>query len=68
MQICMLVQFVVEKLKTPGGKKKPKKKADGGMINKISQDRKMISNYGQGGIAKGCGGVMKNRRKVTKRM
>ena len=53
---------------TPGGKKKPKKKADGGMINKVSQDRKMISSYGQGGVAKGCGGVMKDRRKVTKRM
>jgi|TARA_R100001460_G_scaffold240_1_gene1044 hypothetical protein len=52
---------------TPGGKKKPKKKADGGMINKISQDRKMVSSFGQGGIAKGCGGVMKDRRKVTKR-
>jgi hypothetical protein len=51
----------------PGGKKKPKKKADGGMINKVSQDRKKVSNYNQGGIAKGCGGIMSNRRKVTKR-
>jgi|TARA_B100001094_G_C17568154_1_gene501556 hypothetical protein len=50
---------------TPGGKKKPKKKADGGMINKISQQRKKISNYNQGGIAKGCGGIMKNKRKIT---
>ena len=50
---------------TPGGKRKPKKKADGGMINKISQQRKKISNSNQGGIAKGCGGVMKNKRKVT---
>ena len=50
---------------TRGGKKKPKKKADGGMINKISQQRKKISNFNQGGIAKGCGGVMKNKRKVT---
>ena len=50
---------------TPGGKKKPKKKADGGMINKISQQRKKISNFNQGGLAKGCGGVMKNKRKVT---
>jgi len=47
---------------TPGGKK-----ADGGMINKVSQKRKAVSNYNQGGIAKGCGGVMENRRKVTKR-
>jgi len=50
---------------TPGGKKKPKKKAGGGMINKISQQRKKISNFNQGGIAKGCGGVMENKRKVT---
>ena len=53
---------------TPGGKKKPKKKAEGGMINKISQDRKKVSSYGQGGIAKGCGGVMTNKRKVTKKL
>ena len=50
---------------TPGGKKN--KKADGGMINQISQERKKVSNFKQGGIAKGCGGVMENRRKVTKR-
>ena len=49
---------------TPGGKKK----ADGGMINKVSQERKKVSNYNQGGIAKGCGGVMANRRKVTKKL
>jgi hypothetical protein len=40
---------------TPGGKK-----------NK-SQQRKETSSYNQGGIAKGCGAVMKNRRKVTKK-
>lgn len=51
----------------PGGKKKPKKKASGGMINKTSQERKKVSNYNQGGVAKGCGGIMSNRRKVTKR-
>ena len=50
---------------TPGGKKN--KNADGGMINQISQARKKVSNFKQGGIAKGCGGVMENRRKVTKR-
>ena len=50
---------------TPGGKKKPKKKAGGGMINNISQQRKKISNYNQGGIAKGCGGIMENKRKIT---
>ena len=43
------------------------KKADGGMINKISQKRKKVSNYNQGGVAKGCGGVMENKRKVTAR-
>ena len=48
-----------------GGRKKLKKKADGGMINKVSQQRKKISNYNQGGIAKGCGGIKENRRKVT---
>ena len=48
-----------------GGRKKPKKKANGGMINKISQQRKKVSNYNQGGIAKGCGGIMENKRKIT---
>ena len=48
-----------------GGRKKPKKKANGGMINKVSQQRKKLSNYNQGGIAKGCGGIKENRRKVT---
>ena len=47
-----------------GGKKK--KKAGGGIINKISQQRKKISSFKQGGIAKGCGGIMENKRKVTK--
>ena len=46
-----------------GGKKK--KKAGGGIINKISQQRKKISSFNQGGIAKGCGGIMEDRRKVT---
>jgi hypothetical protein len=45
----------------PGGRKK---KAEGGSL---SQQRKMVSNYKQGGIAKGCGAVMGNRRKVTKK-
>tara|TARA_R110000803_G_scaffold160657_1_gene224520 strand:+ start:217 stop:486 length:270 start_codon:yes stop_codon:yes gene_type:complete len=53
---------------TPGGKNKPNKKASGGMINKVSQERKSISNYNQGGIAKGCGGIMSSKRKVTKRI
>ena len=41
----------------------------GGIIdfNKISQDRKKVSSFKQGGIAKGCGAVMKNKRKKTKK-
>ena len=38
------------------------------MINQVSQERKKVSNYNQGGIAKGCGGVMTKRRKVTKKL
>jgi hypothetical protein len=45
----------------PGGRKK---KAEG---RSISQQRKMVSNYKQGGVAKGCGAVMEDRRKVTKK-
>jgi len=54
---------------TPGGKNKPQQKANGGSINfnGLSQKRKKMSNYNQGGIAKGCGAVMEKRRKVTKR-
>ena len=51
---------------TPGGKKK-NKAAGGYMSNNVSQKRKRVSNYEQGGIAKGCGAVMENRRKVTKK-
>jgi len=52
---------------TPGGKKGIKKKAMGGFINEVSQQRKKVSNYDQGGIAKGCGGIMTSKRKVTKK-
>ena len=38
----------------------------GGKKNK-SQQRKAMSNYKQGGVAKGCGAVMEKRRKVTKK-
>ena len=61
------------KIKDPSGVKrkdfKGPKKAMGGMIdfNKISQDRKKVSSFKQGGIAKGCGDIMENRRKVTKK-
>jgi len=34
---------------------------------KADLQRKMVSNYKQGGVAKGCGGVLDNRRKVTKK-
>ena len=53
---------------TPGGKKKPKKKADGGMIesNKISQERKKVSQFNKGGIARGCGAIKEKKRKKTK--
>ena len=37
------------------------------LTNKSSQDRKKKSNYNQGGVAKGCGAVMSNRRKKTKK-
>ena len=57
---------------TPGGKKKskkPKKKADGGMLesNRLSQARKKVSQFNGGGIARGCGAVMESKRKVTKK-
>jgi hypothetical protein len=58
------------KIKDPSGKKRkdfkgPKPMATGGSV---SQQRKKVSNYNQGGVAKGCGMVMENRRKVTKKM
>ena len=34
----------------------------------VSQQRKKVSSYDQGGVAKGCGMVMENRRKVTQKM
>ena len=40
---------------TPGGKK-----------NK-SQQRKAVSNYKQGGVAKACGDVLEVKRKITKK-
>ena len=61
------------KINDPSGVKrkdfKGPKKAMGGMVdfNKISQDRKRVSSFAQGGIAKGCGAVMKNKRKKTKK-
>ena len=46
------------------GKVGRKKMAEGG---NLSQQRKAVSNYKQGGIAKGCGNVMENKRKITKK-
>jgi hypothetical protein len=46
------------------GKVGRKKMANGG---NVSQQRKAVSNYKQGGIAKGCGNIMENKRKVTKK-
>ena len=58
------------KIKDPSGKKRkdfkgPKPMAKGGSI---SQQRKKISNYDQGGVAKGCGMIMESKRKVTQKM
>jgi len=62
------------KIKDPSGVKRkdfrgPKKAMGGEVIdfNKISQDRKIVSSFSRGGIAKGCGAVMKNRREKTKK-
>jgi len=41
-----------------------KKMSNGG---NVSQERKKVSNYKQGGVAKGCGAVLENKRKVTKK-
>ncbi len=46
------------------GKVGRKKMAEGG---NLSQQRKAVSNYKQGGIAKGCGNVLESKRKVTKK-
>ena len=59
------------KIKDPSGVKRKDfrgpKRAMGGDINfnDISQARKMVSNYKQGGIAKGCGAVKQSKRKTT---
>ena len=61
------------KIKDPSGVKRkdfkgPKPKAMGGVIDyDISQARKMVSNYKQGGIAKGCGAVKQSKIKKTKK-
>ena len=62
------------KIKDPSGVKRkdfrgPKKAMGGEIIdfNKISQSRKKVSNYKQGGVAKGCGAIMEKKRKKTKK-
>ena len=63
------------KIKDPSGVKRkdfkgPKPAGKAGEIidfNKISQQRKAVSNFKQGGIAKGCGAVMSSKRKKTKK-
>ena len=62
------------KIKDPSGVKRkdfrgPKKAMGGEIIdfNKISQNRKKVSNYKQGGVAKGCGAIMEKKRKKTKK-
>ena len=51
------------KVKPGGKKKKPKKMFKGGDVNTQSQMRKGSKNPKN--VARGCGGVMANRRKVT---
>jgi hypothetical protein len=46
------------------GKVGRKKMAEGG---NFSQQRKKVSNYKQGGVAKGCGNIIENKRKITKK-
>ena len=48
---------------------KPAGKADGGKIvdfNKLSQQRKKVSQFNNGGVARGCGAVRDDKRKKTK--
>ena len=60
------------KIKDPSGVKRKDfrgpKKADGGIIdfNKISQQRKKVSKFNKGGMARACGAIMEGKRKITK--
>ena len=48
---------------------KPAGKADGGKLgdfNKLSQQRKKVSQFNNGGVARGCGAVREDKRKKTK--
>ena len=63
------------KIKDPSGVKRkdfrgPKPKAMRGEVidfNKISQQRKKVSQFNKGGIARGCGAIMAKKRKKTKK-
>jgi|TARA_R100001082_G_scaffold23939_1_gene11708 hypothetical protein len=48
---------------TPGGKKKNRKKAMGGGMM-INDDRAFYSNGGK--VARGCGAIMKEKKKKTR--
>ena len=59
---------------TPGGKKPSRKKFQKGspkifdqLESKVPYPKGQRVEYAKGGIAKGCGKVMNNRRKVTKK-
>ena len=60
------------KIKDPSGVKRKDfrgpKRASGGVIdfNKLSQERKKVSQFNNGGIARGCGAVAGSKRKATK--
>ena len=60
------------KIKDPSGVKRKDfrgSKAKGGEIidfNKISQDRKKVSQFNKGGMARACGAIKENKRKITK--
>ena len=75
MQMPTHQKFVLVKLKIRVVKKEKilkvpnlQEKLMGGIIdfNKVSQDRKKVSQFNNGGIARGCGAVMESKRKSTK--
>ena len=35
--------------------------------NRLSQQRKAVSKFNKGGIARGCGAIMEKKRKKTKK-
>ena len=70
-KLANYIKEQIEEYLKKGGKikKLPAGKAKGGEIinfNKLSQDRKKISQFNKGGIARACGAIKENKRKVTK--